>query len=254
MTAQTGDQSAHQIGVLIVEDHRIFAEVLAARLARRPEIRWARVAVSLAEARVSVHQERPDVVLLDMNLDGEFGLDLIDTLKAMPNPPQALVLSAASTSDLVIRALTAGARGWVTKTARLETLCVAIRQVARGNIYLQPAVLRPVLEELLSRRSAPAGTGSFLEGVSPRQLEVLRCLVGGLSRAETAERLHISVNTVRTHVQVLLKRAGAHSALALASFAREQGVRAIDDGIAPPPPDGVAGLSRVGVPEPRPQS
>ena len=212
--------------LLLVEDYRIFADLLAERMRAEEGVCAVDVASSLNEARANLRRSRPDVILLDLNLGGEEGLDLFDDLARMPDPPRVLMLSGVDSAEQVARALGAGAEGWVSKTAAFETLMYAAREVLGGNMYLAPPSLAPTLRYLLKRSQTEQ---SFVDQLSDRQLDVLRCVVSGMSRTECAERLHVSVNTVRTHAQQLLKRAGVHSTLALASMARELGVRGIDE-------------------------
>ena len=230
----TGSTAAEKLGTapaghlrfLLVEDYRIFAELLADRMRGAGNVEAVDVATSLGEARVTLHRARPDLILLDLNLAGEVGLDLFTDLRGMEDPPPVLMLSAIDSVEQIVRALEAGAQGWVNKTAAFETLMFAANEVIGGNLYLAPTSLGPVVRNLLGRRPVDQNVTDFL---SERQLEVLKCVVAGMSRAECAERLHVSVNTVRTHVQALLRRADVHSSLALASLARQLGVPGIDE-------------------------
>jgi DNA-binding NarL/FixJ family response regulator len=220
------------VSLMIVDDHRIFAEVLALRLRREPSVTHVVVAHGLGEAKALARRDRPDVVLLDQDLGGEPGNALIPHLRELPDPPSVLMLSASEEADEVIAALECGAAAWVVKGVDVDVLMSAIGEVLRGGTYLDPSAVGPVVRTLLRRKQARAAT-TFVDDLSERQLEVLRCLVGGLSRAETATRLFISANTVRTHVQNMLHAAGEHSTLALVARAREVGVTAPDDGSAP---------------------
>lgn len=216
--------------LLLVEDSRIFADLLADRMRAEPGVEAVDVASTLSEARADTRRARPDLVLLDFHLGEESGLDLLEELDRMAAPPRVLMLSGDDRPEHVLRALRAGAQGWVTKTAAFDVLMQAIGEVVRGNMYLAPQALGPVLRRMLDRGRGERG---FVDDLSPRQLEVLRCVVAGMSRAECAERLHLSINTVRTHMQLLLRRAGVHSTLGLASLARDLGVVGIDDVTTP---------------------
>lgn len=219
---------ARQIGVLLVDDHRVFADVLAMRLRDEPTIGRIDVACSLSEARANLNRSTPDLVLLDVQLDGEVGLDLFPDLRAMSRPPDVLMLSGVETVPVIVEAFRSGAQGWIAKTAPFDTLMQAAQQVLDGQMYLAPPTLRPVLVYLLVHSDGRDAPASFIDDLTPRQVDVLRCLVDGMSRAECAQRLHLSVHTVRTHVQQLLKRADVHSTLALASRARTLGLPGID--------------------------
>ncbi len=215
--------------ILLVDDHRIFADVLGEALLEEGGIARVNRASSLDAARALLTADPPDLVLLDLVLADESGFDLLAELARSVDPPAAIILSGSSQPQLIVRALECGAKGWLSKTTRLDALVTAIWQVLDGQMYLAPATLRPVLTHLLTdvrRREAEAG---FVADLTPRELEVLRCLVSGMTRAEVARHLFVSMNTVRTHVQSLLRRSGQHSALALVAFARLHGVTAIDE-------------------------
>jgi DNA-binding NarL/FixJ family response regulator len=217
-----------QLTLLIVDDHRIFAEVLAARLEREPRIAGVLVAHGLDEASAVARREQPDVVILDYHIDGETGTRLIADLRGLPGPPPVVMLSASEEAGEIIDSLEAGAAGWVLKGTQVEVLLLAIDEVLRGRTYLYPTTVRSVLERLLHERTSREQP-TFVDELSERQLQVLRCLVAGLTRAETAHRLYISPNTVRTHVQNLLQATGEHSTMALVARARAAGVTGIDD-------------------------
>jgi DNA-binding NarL/FixJ family response regulator len=214
--------------VLLVDDHRVFAEVLAMRLRVESRIDSVDVAFSLGGARALINRLEPDLVLLDHDLSGELGLELFEDLGRMPDPPLVLMLAGSEDSATIVRALEAGAQGWVTKASRFETLLFAAGEVLDGHVYLARRVLKPVIRTLLERGHAPTRAPGFVDELSARELEILRYLVAGMSRAEIADALFLSVNTVRTHVQNLLRRADRHSTLALVSLARELGVTPIE--------------------------
>jgi DNA-binding NarL/FixJ family response regulator len=217
------------LAVLLVDDHRVFAEVLAARLRKEPQIASVEVAFSLGAARALVNTVPVDVVLLDYDLGPERGLDLLPDLRARERPPPAVILSGAGDSGAIIGGLEHGVQGWLLKDADVATLLTAVEQVLDGNLYLYPGALRPVVDRLLGNARGTQPVAGFVATLSQRELEVLRCLVAGMTRAEVAQRLFISTNTVRTHVQRLLQRAEVHSTLALVAKARELGVAGTDD-------------------------
>lgn len=219
----------HGVTVLLVDDHRVFAEALAGLLAAEPGIDRVGTASTLAAARALIGADRPDVVLVDLALAEESGYDLLAELAVMPGAPAAIMLSGSTDPGLIVQALEAGARGWLTKTTRLRDLVAAVWQVLDGHLYLAPAMLQPVLGHLLRDLHRQRATAGFLDQLTPRELDVLRCLVSGMNRAEVAAHLFVSTNTVRTHVQSLLRRTEQHSTLALVAFARLQGVRGIDE-------------------------
>jgi DNA-binding NarL/FixJ family response regulator len=224
MTA--GDAGA---AILLVDDHRVFGEALGQALLAEEGIGRVNLASSLDAARAILKTSPPDLVLLDLALADESGFDLLTELARHEDSPAAIVLSGSNDARLIVRALACGARGWLSKTTRMETVVTAVWQVIDGHMYLAPTTLRPVLTHLLSDLNGRRVAADFVDELTPRELEVLRCLVSGMTRAEVAQHLFVSMNTVRTHVQSLLRRSDQHSALALVAFARSHGVRGIDE-------------------------
>lgn len=227
MTAAPGLQ--RKLNVLLVDDHRVFADVLAMRLEAEPDIVSVEVAYSLPQARMLVHRFRPDLVLLDFQLAEESGLDLLHDIDRLPVRPDVLVLSGLSDPQQIIDALEAGVQGWVSKDSNFDLLILATSEVLQGHMYLSPPTVKPVVEQLLREARGGEHVPSFVDDLSRRELEVLRCLVSGMTRREVAARLYLSVNTVRTHVQRLLHAADEHSTIALVAAARELGVTGIDE-------------------------
>jgi two-component system nitrate/nitrite response regulator NarL len=219
-----------RIRILLVDDHRVFADVLAMRLRLETGVEHVEVATTLEQARVLARRLQPHLVLLDYDVGGEPGPQLVPELQKASPPPGVLMLSGQDSAESIVEALRAGASGWVVKGSHVEDLLAAAQEVVRGNLYVPPERVGSVLRSLLEQQQ-PEGssTPSFVDQLSARQRDVLRCLVAGMSRAETAARLYITPNTVRTHVQHLLRAADAHSTPQLVARARKAGVTGIDD-------------------------
>jgi DNA-binding NarL/FixJ family response regulator len=217
----------------LVDDHRSFAEVLAMRLMSEPSIAEVVVAFSIGDGLAMALRHRPDVALVDLHLAGESGLDLIAGLESVPAPPPVVVVSGARDTGSIVAAMDAGALAWVPKDSSVEDLLTAADEVLNGHVFLPPRLLRPVVRRLLDNARAAQHEPTFLDALSAREMEVLRCLVSGMTRAEVAQRLFVTTNTVRTHVQKVLRHADVHSTLALAAKARDLGVLGVDEE-APP--------------------
>lgn len=219
--------------VLIADDHRIFAEVLAARLDLEGQFSAVDVACSPSQARLLLNVYRYDVLLLDPSLDLRSWLELLGAV-AVERPLPVLVVSHLDDIQQVIEVLAQDVRAWVSKDVSIEALLHRINDAVTGRTSIPSTLLGPVLRELLARPARSRTEPSFIDDLTPRQLEVLQCLADGMSRARIAEHLLLSPNTVRTHVQDVLRKAGVNSTLAALAKAREVGYpgfpSASDDG------------------------
>jgi DNA-binding NarL/FixJ family response regulator len=213
-----------ELSLLVVDDHRVFAEALARRLLAEPFITSVRVARSVGEARALVNRSAPDVVLLDHLLGDARGADLLPDLAKLPGPPTVLVVSATDEPSEVVSYLRAGVDGWVSKDVDYDGLLASIRAAVSGHVALVGRPLDGVVK-LLLEEDARAQDGALPYELTAREREVLECLVGAMSTREIAEHLFISGHTVRTHIQHLLRRAGVHSTAELVADARARGVR-----------------------------
>ncbi len=137
---------------------------------------------------------------------------------------RAVVLAAEDDPRRAVRALQAGACGWVAKDSSLSRLLVVVRGVLNGETHLPPALLTGVVRELTAARRDRTESERLVETLTPREEEVLRCMVAGLGRQAVAERLYLSPHTVRTHMQNVLGKLGVHSTLAAVAVARRAGV------------------------------
>ncbi len=222
---------AAQIEILLVDENRIFADVLALRLREEPRVVGVTVAGSLDEAKAVMAELPTDLLLVDYRTWGDGTFQLTSEQARSNGAPAVIVLTGMSDTGAVVAALESGVRGWVTKESTFSTLWEAIREVMEGHMVLSPSVVEPILQRLLEalHQQEASERDDFVADLSPREYEVLRCLVAGLNRQQIAARLYLSINTIRTHVRHLLRRADVHSTLALVAAARRLGVRGIDD-------------------------
>jgi DNA-binding NarL/FixJ family response regulator len=203
--------------VLIIEDHAMIAQGLKAALDDIDDFHVVGVATTVAEGERLAGSLGPDVVVLDYRLpDGEAPEAIVRLARTRP-AARVLVLTAASDQRSVLRAIEAGAAGYLLKDQPLDDLVAGIRAVRDGSTAVSPAVLPELLARLRPVIDGPAS-------LTPREIEVLQLLADGRSNAEVARRLHLSVNTVRNHVQSILNRLGAHSKLEAVSVAMREGI------------------------------
>ncbi|HLV75253.1 LuxR family two component transcriptional regulator [Actinomadura hallensis] len=216
------------IRVLIVDDHALFAEALAARLGREPDLVILPIAPDARRALALTATERPHVLVLDLTLGAENGLEVLDRVRKAHPDVRVVVLTAMSDLDAMVQAVRRGAVGWLEKTESADLVARVIRSAARRGGWIPPDVLGEVLRRLLSGDAEPTAGARLLAGLTPREREVLQCMVDGLGRAEIAERLGLSANTVRTHTQNLLSKLDMHSALEAITLAMRAGMRPND--------------------------
>ena len=214
------------ISVLLVDDHALFAEALQFQLSKQPDLGPVRAVTSAKEAVAVTLAMAPDVAVLDVNLDGSSGIDLINELLKVAPGCRILMLSESRSPHMVAEALRRGARGWLSKTVDVSEVVASIRGLARGEARLDPMLLDAVLPELIS--GADAGERGELASLTLRERAVLQLLVSGLSRQEIATELGLSANTIRTHTQNVLGKLGAHSTLEAVATALRLGLRASD--------------------------
>jgi DNA-binding NarL/FixJ family response regulator len=219
------------IRVLIVDDHALFAEALAARLSAEPDLEVLPLAHDIRRAAALIATEAPHVVVLDLVLGEESGLDALDLVRRAHPDVRVVILSGITDLDPMVTALRRGAVGWIPKTESADLVAQVIRSAAGQGGYVPPSVLGEVLRRLLSGGDPDGGD---LGDLTPREREVLQCMVDGLNRPEIALRLGLSANTVRTHTQNLLAKIGAHSALEAITMAMRSGMRPSNAGNGPP--------------------
>ncbi|MFC8915058.1 MULTISPECIES: LuxR C-terminal-related transcriptional regulator [unclassified Streptomyces] len=237
--------SVVRIRVLVVDDHRIFAESLAAALAAEPDVDVAAAGSGPAAMRcldrAAAEGRMFDVLLVDADLgaaaapavaravpdNGEGvvdGISLVSGVREGRPEVRTVVLAEKDDPRRAALALQSGASGWVAKDCSLQRLLTVIRGVLRDETHLPPALLTGVLRELTAARKHRTESERLVESLTPREREVLRCMVAGLGRKAVAERLFLSPHTVRTHMQNVLGKLGVHSTLAAVALARRAGV------------------------------
>lgn len=156
------------------------------------------------------------------------GIALVGGVRSAQPGVRSVVLAERDDPRRAAAALQAGACGWVAKDCSLSRLLAVIRGVLRDETHLPPALLTGVLRELTAARKHRTESERLVESLTPREREVLRCMVAGLGRKAVAERLYLSPHTVRTHMQNVLGKLGVHSTLAAVALARRAGVGPVD--------------------------
>lgn len=153
------------------------------------------------------------------------GITLIVRLRVLQPELRAVVLADRDDPQLAVRALHAGAVGWVAKESSLGRLMAVVRGVLKDETHLPPALLTGVVRELTAARRDRSESERLVDTLTPREREVLHCMVAGMGRQAVAEQLFLSPHTVRTHMQNVLSKLDVHSTLAAVALARKAGVR-----------------------------
>ena len=204
--------------ILLVDDHAVVRGGLRLLLAQTGDMEVAGEAENAEQAIQLVRQGEFDVALVDIGLPGKGGLDLLKQLKAERPHLAVLMLSMYAEEVYAVRALKAGASGYLTKNSPPATLLAAIRKVAGGGKHVSPA--------LLERLAVEVGRGgkSGSEVLSDREVEVLRRIASGESLNQIAEALYLSPKTVTTYRSRIVEKTGLHSNAELTRYALEKGM------------------------------
>ena len=206
------------IRLLIVDDHPVVRDGLRGMLASEADFEVVGEAASGAEAVLLTERERPDVVLMDLQMPGVDGATATAEIAARFPDTRVLVLTTYDTDADILRAVEAGATGYLLKDTPRERLFPAIRSAARGETVLAPTVAT----RLVNRMRVPAE-----EALTSREIEVLELVARGSSNADVAASLFISEATVKTHLLHIFAKLGVDDRTAAVVSALERGIIAL---------------------------
>jgi two-component system, NarL family, response regulator LiaR len=209
------------IGVLIVDDHALVRKGLAALLDVRPELHLVGEANGSAEAVHLACTQIPDVILMDLDMPGENGIEAIKKIKQCQQISKILVLTSFSDDKNVIAAIQAGADGYLLKTIMPEDLLRAIHEVFQGKLPLDPSITGTVVREMNRSQDPPPQNPNEL---TKREIVVLKLIAKGHSNQTIAELLMISDRTVSTHVSSILTKLQLENRTQAALYALRSGL------------------------------
>ncbi len=190
------------INVSIVEDSDKFRETMARVLNRSEGFRCISHYPNAEDGLKALPQDKPDVVLMDINLPGMNGVECVRQLKQAAPAIQVMMLTVYEDTENIFNALAAGASGYMLKRTPRDELLEAIREVHRGGSPMTTHIARKVVQSF--QRAAPAASPT--ETLSPREQEVLDCLAQGFLYKEIAEKLGISYETVHTYIRRIYEK------------------------------------------------
>jgi len=201
------------IRLILVDDHPVVREGLAGMLAGQPDFDVVATATDGSEALRLDVEHKPDVILMDLRMPGMDGVTAIEAIKGKRPSANILVLTTYDSDADILRAIEAGATGYLLKDTPREELYRAIRAAANGESVLAPAVAA----RLMTRMRAPAE-----ENLSAREIEVLQLVAKGASNREIGKSLHISTATVKTHLIHIFNKLGVADRTAAVTVALER--------------------------------
>lgn len=217
------------IRLLVVDDHTSFRESLVFMLELADDLSVVAQAGSLDKARTAIATTPIDIALLDLDLAGERGLDLIHELHVYHPDAVAIVLTGNTGAKSRALAVAAGATGVLHKSISIQEIVTAVRQAAAGESLVSPREAAELMHQGNLHLTHDAEGYMALQHLSRREQEVLRALAAGLDNQGIAQRLFISAETVRSHIARIYQKLGVDSRLQAVLFALRHGFLTEDD-------------------------
>jgi DNA-binding NarL/FixJ family response regulator len=205
--------------ILIIDDHVIFREGLVSLLVKQPDFKVVGEAGSVHEAIRKARELKPDLILMDFNLPDGTGLDA--TRMILTERPETMIvfLTISDDDERVFEAIRNGAKGYLLKDLSVTDLLASLRSLQKGELALTRKMASQVLGRFVSSQTDQFTPGEGAGALTPRELEVLHELAFGATNQEIALCLVISVNTVKNHIQSILKKLGLKNRREAAAYA-----------------------------------
>jgi len=208
--------------VLLADDHSIVRRGLRSLLEDAGHSVVAEAADGLEAVRLS-EEHRPDLVILDIGMPKLNGIEVAARTQKLEKPPGVIVLSMHGDESYIIRALSAGVRAYLLKSATDEDLLPAVRAVASGKPFFSPAVAGMLVEDYVRRLQTRGQTDSF-DLLTDREKEILQLLAEGRSNKEVATQLNVGLSTVETHRGNLMQKLNLHNTAEIVLYAVRKGI------------------------------
>lgn len=225
-TARRNATAPAKTTVLLVDDHPMLCRGIADFINSEPDLEVAGQAGTMQEAMAQAAKLKPGLVIVDVSLDGNNGIELMKNMSSRWSNMPILAYSMHDEAIYAERALRAGAKGYVMKQAAPEMLLMAIRQILKGKIYLSDQISDRLLGKLVGAGASDAAMTSPVEKLSDRELEVLELLGKGMSTAQIADKLCLSVKTIETYREHLKQKLGLANGQELLRYAIEWSLNA----------------------------
>lgn len=218
------DPVSAPVRLLLVDDDPLVRAGLAMLLGGDSGIEVVAQAGDGAEVPAAVDAHHPDVVLMDLRMPGVDGIRATARLRARANPPEVVVLTTFDSDDNVLRALRAGASGFLVKDAPPEQIVAAVHRAAAGEPILSPAVLRRLMDAAIASSGSADQARAALARLSPREHDVAVAVGQGRSNAEIAASLLMSMATVKAHISRILAKLDLNNRTQVALLIRDAGL------------------------------
>ncbi len=212
------------IRVLLVDDDPLVRSGLRLMLGAAGDVEVVGEAADGAEVQELVERLRPDVVLMDIRMPGLDGLAATERLRGLAEPPEIVMLTTFNADEHVLRALRAGAAGFVLKDTPPGEIVDAVRRVAAGDPVLSPAVTERLIAHVTGSARDARSARRSLDALGEREREVAVAIGQGKSNAEIAAELFMSLPTVKTHVSRILAKLGLNNRVQIALLAHDAGL------------------------------
>lgn len=210
--------------VLLVDDHRAFSEALAIAVGSFPDLACVGTPTTIAEALAAIPEAQPDVILLDIYLPDGNGIEAIAGIRALQPGVRILVMTGHTDVDVMARAASAGASGFLPKENSIAAILDAIRAARDGQMLVDGSTLAAILGQVGRAPMGPRGRGADTTHLTVRERDVLDLMGQGLDPHAIAARLTISLHTCRGYQKSILAKLDAHSQLEAVVVAARRGL------------------------------
>jgi two-component system response regulator NreC len=218
-----------KIRVLLVDDHGVVRSGLRMLLENEQDIEIVGEASGGLQAIELVKQQRPDIVLMDVQMSDMNGIDATREIKRLYPETAVLTLTMYENEQYLLEMLKAGASGYIPKRAAPDELVEAIHTVQQGNVFLYPTVANLLVQNYLDMQDAIVEEDEGVDLLTSREREVLVLIAEGLTNPEIAQKLYISAKTVDRHRENMMQKLNVHSRIDLVKFAIKSELISLDD-------------------------
>jgi two-component system nitrate/nitrite response regulator NarL len=210
--------AAARVKVIVADDHPLYREAVSMAIRSRPEFELVGEFEDGREALSAVNELAPDVAVLDVQMPGLTGRDVLNAVKRDGLTTRVVLLSANLESDTVYQAIASGAGAYLSKDSSRERICDAVAAVARGEVVLSAEVQAGLASEIQAREVSQRAI------LSPRESEILKLTASGLSAPDIGRQLHLSPATVKTHLKSLYEKLGVSDRAAAVAEGMRRGL------------------------------